>query len=68
MKTGKIAKVIMSTAIMVSMLFGLLPDSKESARADTTVYDFEGGLQGWTTVDYDQDGHNWTQMEDQKRD
>ncbi len=56
--TAKYSRTLLSILLAFILVFGVFGPTP--AVADTgTVYSFDSGLEGWTTIDNDGDGQNW---------
>ena len=61
MKRGYVTRLL-SVLLVLALLLGMtVPVSAED---DAVTYDFDDGMQGWTTLDADGDGHDWVHLSD----
>ncbi len=53
-------KRLLGVLLSLALLLGTaVIAGAEDGTAESVTYDFDSGLQGWTTLDADEDGHNW---------
>lgn len=58
-------RVFLTRLLSVLLGFALMMGLVQPVRAaESITYDFDSGLQGWTILDADGDGHNWTAVSD----
>ena len=56
--TASISRSLFTILLVFTLVFGVF--GAAPAVADSgTVYSFDSGLEGWTTIDNDGDGQNW---------
>ena len=53
--------LLLSLALLMCVSFAA---SAEEGETETHSYNFDDGMQGWTTLDADGDGHNWVHFSD----
>ena len=58
----RFASHLLSLMLILALLLGMtIPVSAED---EALTYDFDNGMQGWTTLDADGDGHDWVHLSD----
>ncbi len=58
----RFASRLLSLMLILALLLGMtIPVSAED---EALTYNFDDGMQGWTTLDADGDGHDWVHLSD----
>ncbi len=55
MNLNRLFSILLGFAMMLGMIFPV----RAANEAEPVTYDFDSGLQGWTVLDADGDGHEW---------